>query len=79
MKTMSGEIWVKMAENKAPELTSSHGNTKTTTAYRTAVAENDLKTGRTDFLQLRINRESHIVMGRSDVDVVQSGPTAPAQ
>lgn len=70
MQNRSGEIGVRMAENKDPELTSSHGNTKTTTTYGTAIAENDLKTGRTDFLQLRINRKSRIVMGRRDGDVV---------
>lgn len=70
MKNMSGEIGIKMAENKDPEPTSSHGNIKTTTTYGTTIAENGLKTGRTNFLQLRINRKSHIVMGRRDGDVV---------
>lgn len=44
----------KMAKQEDSELTSSHKQTKTTTFYRTALIDNDMKTIRTDFLQLRI-------------------------
>ena len=41
-----------MAEEEDPKLTS-HGHTKTTTTYRTAISENDLKTSRTGLPQLK--------------------------
>ena len=43
-----------MAEQEDLELTFSHGHTKTTTTYKTTISEDDLKTSRTDSLQLRI-------------------------
>ena len=43
-----------MEEQENPELTSSHGHTKITTIYRATIYENDLKTDRKDFPQLKI-------------------------
>ena len=42
-----------MVEKEDPELTSSHGHTKITTIYRAVICENDLKSSRKDFLQLK--------------------------
>ena len=44
----------KMVEQEDPELTSSHRHTKITTIYRASINENDLKTSRKDFSQLKI-------------------------
>lgn len=46
--------WDQMVEEEDPELTSSGKQTRTTTAFRTTLSENDLKTNRKDFTQLRI-------------------------
>ena len=43
-----------MAEQEDPKLNSSHRHTKITTIYRVTIYENDLKTNRKDFLQLKI-------------------------
>ena len=43
-----------MAEQKDPELTSSHGHTKITAIYRATIDEKDWKTSRKDLLQLKI-------------------------
>ena len=43
-----------MVEQEDPELTSSHGYTKTTATYRITLSEDDLKTSRTALLQLRM-------------------------
>ena len=45
---------------------SSHGHIKTTATYKTIVPENDFKTSRTDFLQLRMWRKDHIKTGGRD-------------
>ena len=42
-----------MVEQKDPELTFSHRCTKITTIYRITIDENDLKTSRKDFSQLK--------------------------
>ena len=46
--------------------------------YRTTIAKNNLKTSRTDFPQLRIQRKHHTEKGRRARNTVQSGPTPPA-
>ena len=51
-----GEVGKKV-EYEDPKLTSSHGNTKITTIYRATTNEN-LKTSRKDFPQLKIKRAS---------------------
>ena len=51
-----GEVGKKV-EYEDPKLTSSHGNTKITTIYRATTNEN-MKTSRKDFPQLKINRAS---------------------
>ena len=42
-----------MAEKGDPELTPSHGHTKITTTHREIIYENDLKTSRKEFPQLK--------------------------
>ena len=44
----------KIMEWEDPELTSSHEHTKITTIYRATTYENDLKTSRKDFPQLKV-------------------------
>lgn len=72
---MSGEVGVRMAENKDPEFIFFHRNTKTTARFRTTIAENDLKIGGTDFLQLKVYRKSHIKMGRKNRESGSSAVT----
>ena len=67
-----------MVEQKDPEIPSSDGHTKTTSACRTAIAENNLRPPRTDCLQLRTQRKGHTERGRRGRDAVWSEPT-PAQ
>ena len=43
----------KMMEKEDPEITSSQGHTKITTTYRATIYENNLKTSRKDFPQLK--------------------------
>ena len=43
-----------MLKQDNPELTSSHGYTKITTIYRATIYENDLKTSRNYFPQLKV-------------------------
>ena len=52
IKTVEGVA--KMVENEGPKLISAHKNTKITTIYRATIDENNLKTSRKDFLQLKI-------------------------
>lgn len=47
-------LGVKMVEEEDSELTSFHGQTRTTTVYKTTISENKMKTCRNDFTQLRI-------------------------
>lgn len=45
---------IKMAAQEDYEFTSSHEQIRTTTTYRKTISENELKTNRRDFIQLRI-------------------------
>ena len=78
-KQLRIEVLVKMAEWDYPGLISSHKHPKTTTTHGTIASENDLKSSRTDFLQLMVWRKSHIEMGRRGRDEVWSSrtPTLP--
>ena len=42
-----------MGEYEDPELTSTYGHTKIITIYRATIYENNLKTSKKDFLQLK--------------------------
>ena len=53
LKFFSGNMTA-VAEQEDPELTSSHGHTKIATIHRTTIDENELKTSRTDFPQLKL-------------------------
>ena len=53
MSVLIGEV-AKMAEQEDPELFFSHGYVNMTTVYRATVYENNLKTSREYFPQLRI-------------------------
>ena len=53
MSVLIGEV-AKMAEQEGPELFFSHGHVNMTTVYRATVYENNLKTSREYFPQLRI-------------------------
>ena len=53
-KHVLSEVQIKMVEQEDSVLNSLHRRTKTTTVYRTTMSENNLKTSRTDFLQLRV-------------------------
>ena len=61
-----------MVEQEAPELIPFHVHTKITTIYRATIDENDLKTSRKDFPQLKIQRRNHREMGRRSGDTVES-------
>ena len=54
----------KMVEEEDPEFTSFHGHTQTVTLYRATIYENNLKTSRKDFPQLKIQRRNHSEMNR---------------
>lgn len=56
-----------MAEEAAPELTSSGRQTRT-------ISENDLRSSRKDLTQLRIQRQYHPEICRRGRDTVSSGP-----
>ena len=68
-----------MAEYIDPELTTSHRHTKIRTTYKATIYENDLKTSRKDFPQLKTKRRNHSEKGWRGGDMVESGPIVPGQ
>lgn len=60
---------IKIVEQEDPVLTSFPKHTKTTATYRATISENNLKTSRRDFPQLRIKRD-HDKKGRGSGDGV---------
>lgn len=68
---MVGEI----AELEDFGLTSFNGHTKVTAIHKETISENDLKTSRQDFPQLKIERRIRIEMGRRGRDAIWPGPT----
>ena len=68
-------VWINKEEQEDPELTSSHRHTNITTTYRATISENDLKTSRNDFSQLKTQRRNHNKMGMRGADVFQPGTT----
>ena len=68
-----------MVEYEDPGLASSYEHTKITTTYRQTISENDLKTSRKDFPQLKTKRRNHSEKGWRGGDMVESGPIVPGQ
>ena len=66
-----------MAEWEDPGLPSFHRHTTITTTHTATISENDLKTIRKDFPQLKIKRGSHIEMVRKGADAACLGPAPP--
>ena len=64
-----------IAKPEDTDLTSSHGYTKVATIQKETISENDLKTSRQDFPQLKIERRIHTEMGRRGRDAIWPGPT----
>ena len=64
-----------MAEQEDFGLTFSNGHTKVATIQKETISENDLKTSRQDFPQLKIERRIHTEMGRRGGDAIWPGPT----
>ena len=64
-----------MTEQEDFGLTFSNGHTKVATIQKETISENDLKTSRQDFPQLKIERRIHTEMGRRGRDAIWPGPT----
>jgi len=64
-----------MAEKEDFGFTLFNGHTKVATIHKETISENDLKTSRQDFPQLKIERRIHTEMGRRGRDAIWPGHT----